>query len=218
MEEKKIMKSDVKPLFESRFLRVFDLQYAPGKHYYDATRRPLEEIAAVKSAEEFRKMIPDAVSCFVILAAQDQEPKLLLSKEYRYPTGQFLLSVPAGLIDPEDKNEKEPALFAAAREIHEETGIEISREDSLTLVSPLVFSSPGMTDESNALVCAVIRQSDTLRLSQAGAVGSECFDGFIPVDRKEAASLLRTGKDADGIFYSVYTWMALLYFVSDMWL
>ena len=30
------------------------------------------------------------------------EPCLLMNREFRYPTGQYLLSVPAGLIDPED--------------------------------------------------------------------------------------------------------------------
>ena len=32
-----IKRENVKTLFESPYLRVADLQYAPGKHYYDAT-------------------------------------------------------------------------------------------------------------------------------------------------------------------------------------
>ena len=35
---------NVKPLFDSPFIRVADLQYAPGKHYYNASRRKIEDM------------------------------------------------------------------------------------------------------------------------------------------------------------------------------
>lgn len=212
-----IKEENVKPLFDSRFIKVFDLQYEEGKHYYDATRRSLNRIAAIKSDEEFRTMLPDAVTCVVILDIKEDEPKLLLSKEYRYPTGQFLLSPPAGLLDPEDVDAANPILTAAKREIKEETGLTITEKDSLFVINPLLFSSPGMTDESNALACAVIHLEDKSELSQDGAVGSECFDGFELLSRKEAMEILKNGKDKDGIFYSVYTCCCLMYFVSDLW-
>jgi len=85
------------------------------------------------------------------------------------------------------------------------------------VVNPCLFSSPGMTDESNALVCAVLHPEDLSHLTQAGAVGSECFDGFVLLNKAEAQAILRQGRDAHGMFYSVYTWAALLYFVSDLW-
>ena len=212
-----IKKENVKPLFDSKFIKVFDLQYEEGKHYYDATRRSLDRIAAVKSDEEFRTMLPDAVTCVVILSINEEEPKLLLSKEYRYPAGQFLLSPPAGLLDPEDADTENPILTAAKRELKEETGLTITEKDSLFVINPLLFSSPGMTDESNALACAVVRLEDKSGLSQDGAVGSECFDGFELLSKEEAMEILKNGKDKDDIFYSVYTYCCLMYFVSDLW-
>lgn len=213
----KISKEQIKALFESKFLRVFDIQYAEGKHYYSATRRPADRLAAVMSREQFQNMVPDAVSCFVVMKEDGKEPVLLLTREFRYPVGRYVLSVPAGLIDPEDEGNESPQLAAAAREIQEETEIVISGTDSLKLVNPLVFSTPGMTDESNALVCAVVHPTGEFRLTQEGAVGSEKFDGFVPVTKTDAEKLLKTGRDADGNFYSAYTWMALMYFVSGMW-
>ena len=215
--EPTIKKENVKPLFDSKFIKVFDLQYEEGKHYYDATRRSLDRIAALKSSEEFRAMLPDAVTCVVILNIKDEEPKLLLSKEYRYPAGQFLLSPPAGLLDPEDAGTENPILTAAKRELKEETGLTITEKDSLFVINPLLFSSPGMTDESNALACAVVRLEDKSGLSQDGAVGSECFDGFELLSKEEAMEILKNGKDKDDIFYSVYTYCCLMYFVSDLW-
>ena len=32
----------IKSLFESKFIKVFDLQYQEGRHYYNATRRDEE--------------------------------------------------------------------------------------------------------------------------------------------------------------------------------
>ena len=95
-ENQQIRKEDVKVVFDSPYVKVADIRYAPGKHYYDATRRNPEELTAVKTDEEFRTMLPDAVSCFVILDTPGEEAKLLLSYEFRYPTGRYLLSVPAG--------------------------------------------------------------------------------------------------------------------------
>jgi len=212
-----IKKENVKPLFESKFIKVFDLQYEEGKHYFDATRRPADNLMAIKTDEEFKTALPDAVTCVVILKTAGAEPKLLLDYEYRYPAGQFLLSPPAGLLDPEDAACAEPLLATAKREIEEETGLVVKETDKLFTINPLLFSTPGMTDESNALVCAVIHLDDTARLSQEGAVGSECFNGFELIGKEEAGTLLQNGRDKNGIFYSVFTWAALMYFVSGLW-
>lgn len=202
---------------ESRFIKVYDLQYAPDRHYFDASRRSLDNLVAHKSDEDFQNMLPDAVSCFVILRVGEDAPKLLTSYEYRYPAGQFLLSPPAGLIDPEDAELDDPILTAAIREIKEETGLDVKDTDRVFLVNPLLFSSPGMTDESNALACAVISVKDTDSLTQTGAVGSEKFDGFRLLTQEEAREILKRGRDEHGNFFSVYTWCALMYFVSGMW-
>lgn len=212
-----IRKENVKTLFESKFIHVFDLQYEEGKHYYDASRRPLDKLMAIKSDEEAKTALPDAVTCFVILKIKEEEPKLLLAREYRYPAGQFLTSPPAGLLDPEDENAENPILATARREIQEETGIVLTEKDTLYTISPLLFSTPGMSDESNALACAVVNLEDTSCLSQAGAEGQELFNGFVLLSKEEAKEMLHSGRDAEGNFYSMYTWASLMYFLSDLW-
>ncbi len=218
MEAPKITKDCVETVIDKKFLRVFDLQYAEGRHYFDATRRDIDNMVAVKSEEEFRKMLPDAVSCVVIIELPGKEPQLLLSYEYRYPAGRFLLSVPAGLMDPEDAGKEQPCIATAVREIHEETGIVVDdKRDRAFVINPLLFSTPGMTDESNALVCVVLRLEDLKSLNQEGAEEVECFDGFELVGINKAKELLKKGTDDKGRFYSVYTYCALMYFVSEMW-
>ena len=216
MKEKlRLTKEQVHNAYESRFIKVFGMEYVAGKQYMNATRRDVDDLVALKSDEEFKSMLPDAVSCVVIL--DGTEPKLLLTYEFRYPAGQYLLSVPAGLIDKSDVAEADPIIVTAKRELKEETNIDLSEEDKIEIINPLLFSTPGMTDESNALVCVVISDEERLQLSQEGAVGTECFDGFVTLTRDEAERILKQGKDDNGIFYSVYTWAALMYFVSGMW-
>lgn len=213
-------------IYLSKYINLYDFEYKKGRHYLNASRRSPERLVCTKSSKEFAEMIPDAVSCFVIVDnGMYDEPRLLLSREYRYPTGQFLLSVPAGLIDAADADSKEslggkelsPCEKAAVREIKEETGITLSDKDEIKTVNPLVFSTPGMTDESNALVSVVIKSDIADQLSQDGAEGSELFDGFEILTKEEARKILKQGVDNNGIFYSVYTCIALMYYVSDMW-
>ena len=217
MEKPRLTMDGVKQLLDTRFINVFDLQYEPGKHYYNATRNKAGDLTALKSDSEFQAMAPDAVSCFVIVKVRGEEPKLLLSYEFRYPAGQFLLSPPAGLIDPEDRESEVPALLTAKREIFEETGLPVGETDRIWLVNPLLFSSPGMTDESNALACAVISMDSFDGLDRSGAVGTELFSGYELYTEEDARRILREGRDDNGNFYSVYTWCALMYFVSGLW-
>ena len=212
MKKPDITKDKIKTLLETRFVNVVDIQYEEGKHYYDATRHRPDAVTALKTDEEFKSMTADAVTCVVIVKTPGEEEKLLLLYEYRYPTGQFLLSPPAGLVDGE-----ESLYEAAGREIFEETGIALKETDRIEIINPLVFSSPGLTDECNALVCAMASLPDLSSLTSNNAVGSECFDGFVLLTRQEAERIFRNGRDDRGIFYSVYTWMALSYFLSDRW-
>ena len=71
-----------------------------------------------------------------------------------------------------------------------------------------------MTDESNALVGALLHVDDLSALSQAGALGSERFNGFELLTLEEAKEYIRTGRDCFGNFYSVYTFAALCWFVG----
>lgn len=216
MEKPNVDENAIITLFESKYLNLYNLSYAPGGQYYNATRRVREDMVALKNTEDFKKMVADAVSCVVILNVKNEEPKLLLSYEYRYPVSQYILGVPAGIIDPEDKETSQPLFTAATRELKEETGLDILDTDDISVINPLLFSTPGMTDESNAIVKIVLNRETMPDLSQDGAVGSECFDGFSLLTKEDARKILRDGADEHGIYYSVYTWIALMSFLSDL--
>ena len=210
-------KKCVKPLLETKFVKVYDLQYEEGKHYFDATRHDAEHLTATLTEEEFKHMQADAATCYVVLKTPGEAPRLLLNYEYRYPVGQYLLSVPAGLVDDCDKGKPDARLMTAVREIKEETGITVKDTDKVFVINPCVFSTPGLTDESNGLVGAVIELDDLSSLDQTGAVGGEAFDGFCLVDKEKALELIKKGTDDRGIFYPMFTLGALMWFACDLW-
>ncbi len=201
----------VETLLDTRFIKVFDLQYEPGKHYFNATRRERERLVAGMTEEEFRSMTPDAVSLCAVWHEEGAEDRMLLNREYRFPLGQYVISVPAGLIDPEDaRGDRETAIRSAAvRELFEETGIRVTERDRVSLLNPCLFSSPGMTDESNAMVRIDLYGHRQDELTQSHAEGSEKFGGFRMVTRQEAGELMEKEP------ISVYTWIGLAVFRTE---
>ena len=215
MDKPDMIKENVDTLCETKFLKLYDYRYFEGKHYYCSSRRKTEDLVAIKSDETFKTMLPDAVTIAVVLHLPNEKPKLLLSYEYRYPVGRFLLSPIAGLLDPEDSECDDPLRSGAVREIFEETGIKVSENDKITILNPCAFSTPGMTDESNAFLSADITIPDTSMINQTGAVGSELFNGFELVSVDEAKEIYRSGKDKYGNTFSLATWAVLGWFVMQ---
>lgn len=215
MDKPDMIKENVDTLCETKFLKLYDYRYLEGKHYYCSSRRKTEDLVAIKSDETFKTMLPDAVTIAVVLHLPNEKPKLLLSYEYRYPVGRFLLSPIAGLLDPEDSECDDPLRSGAVREIFEETGIKVSEKDKITILNPCAFSTPGMTDESNAFLSADITIPDTSMLNQTGAVGTELFNGFELVSVDEAKEIYKSGKDKYGNTFSLATWAILGWFVMQ---
>ncbi len=201
-------------LYESRFLKCYDLRHAEGKHYYAASRRAKQDLVAAMPDEAFRRMLPDAVTVAVVLRLPQGGTRLLMNYEYRYPIGQFLLSPVAGLLDPEDRERPDPLVSAAVREIREECGLTVKESDRVYVLNPCAFCTPGITDESNAFLCAEIALDDLRELDQSGAVGDELFSGFELLDRERAQKIFREGRDERGNFYSLAAWMVLSIFLA----
>ena len=209
-----INRERIETLWETKFLKCYDLQYAEGKHYYEASRREKDDLVVKRTDGEFRDMLPDAVTIAVVLHLPGDETRLLMSYEYRYPVGRYLLSPVAGLLDPEDRQGDDPLVSAAVREIWEETGLTVKESDRVYVLNSCAFSTPGMTDESNAFLCAEITLDSLDGLNQKGAVGTEMFNGYELLDKERARKIFMDGRDEHGNFYSLPAWMVLSIFLT----
>lgn len=217
MQEPKILPDQSKTLAATKYVKLYDLAYENGVHYYDASRRDKDQLFAFKQDPELGSALPDAVCAVIIVKEAGQKDKLLLFYEYRYPAGSYLLGLPAGLIDPADLASPDPIKTAMIREIKEETGLSIGEKDTVEVINPLVFTASGFSDESNAIVKAVIHVDDLSALNHKGAEGTEVFGDFKSVDKEEARRLLKEGRDDYGHYLPLVAWAALCYFVSDLW-
>lgn len=68
----------------------------------------------------------------------DEDPAILILRQYRYAAGGTLWEIPAGVLQP-----GEEPLAAARRELEEETGARAATVEHLTTI----FTTPGFTDE-----------------------------------------------------------------------
>ena len=122
-----------------KWLNMFDVEYVDRKcgrrSWQLASRSRLPKCTTGKFDG------PDAV---VIVPFHTAENKIVITKEYRVSLAGYEYGFPAGLIDPGENVEQ-----AARRELHEETGLTVTR--FLKISAPL-YSSAGMTDESIAMV------------------------------------------------------------------
>lgn len=137
---------------------LFALVQAKGK---DPEGRPLLPYALLRGS-----------ACVVVPAitvAETGEELLLTVWQRRIAHGRLSLEFPAGMLD---ETLHDP-VGVARRELEEETGLVVRREQLLPLVQRPLYSSPGLSDESIWFyVCPVTltrKQCDTFHGSDTGA-------------------------------------------------
>ena len=130
---------EARKLTDEKWLNLFDVKYVAKtgdeKSWQLATRQKEPKCVTGRYAR------PDAV---VIVPFHKVEDKMVITREYRVPLNDYEYGFPAGLIDGGESVEQ-----ATHRELKEETGLTVSR---FIKMSPPIYSSAGMTDESVAMV------------------------------------------------------------------
>lgn len=136
---------NINTLSATKYLSLYSADYINKKgdlrNWTIASRKNLETIES-----KFFHGGEDKIDAVVILANHVDENKLVLIRQFRVPINNYILELPAGLIDGNEEIEE-----AVRRELKEETGldlIEIDREGT----KEKVYISAGMTDESVAFV------------------------------------------------------------------
>lgn len=121
----------------------------------------------------------------VTILAQDEKGRFLLNREYRHPTGKYLLTCPGGRIE-EGENPKD----AAVRELSEETGY---IPDKLSFLQTF-YPFPSLCDQKIHLFSAS-------HLRKAKERSPDPFEFIQPVflTKEELLHEMRSSPSIDGI-------------------
>ncbi|MCI6275390.1 MAG: NUDIX hydrolase [Clostridium sp.] len=183
MKENRIKKLEI--LGESRFLSLFDATYinrgGKEKHWTIASRKSYDKLK-----EKYFECKEDTLDAVVIAAYHEESGKLVLIKQFRIPIDDYVYELPAGLIDPNENEES-----TIGRELREETGLELLEvKEGMSLKRG--YMSPGMTDESAALIYCTCKGEITNKFLEE----DEDIHAFM-VSPKEATELLKSGGKMD---------------------
>ena len=128
-------------------------------------------------------------------ATDTEERKIVVTKEFRVPLGDYEWGLPAGLID-----EGEDVEDTVRRELKEETGLDVSYVER---VSPFIYSTAGLTDESVSMAYVHVEGEPSKEFLEA----SEDIETFL-MTSEEVAELLSN----EDLKFGAKAWMAFDYF------
>jgi ADP-ribose pyrophosphatase len=128
-----------KKLTDAKWINLFDVSYldkAGRERHWQVVSRNRRPKCVSGNFD-----VPDAV---LMIPFHTTEKKLVVLREYRVSLAGFQYEFPAGLMDEGETLEE-----ASRRELMEETGLALTR---ITGISPPLFNTAGLADESVALI------------------------------------------------------------------
>jgi|SRR5579863_4009350 len=188
-----ILKQTLKRLTDLRWLNLFEVEYEhiSGKRgkWQFASRRQQPPL----STEPLK---PDAVFIVPLLQTPHGQ-RLVMTKEYRVPLGDYEYSFPAGLKEADEDIET-----TVRRELAEETGLALTK---IYATSPVLVTSAGLADET--VVIAFV--------GCQGTPHTRDLDGLeeIEIMLLDFADVRRTCKSS--LKMSSKAWLALMMFEAQ---
>lgn len=184
---------ELKSLVQTKYLNMYNIIYenkkGNKKSWMLSTRKNENELNEIF----FNKKM-DSADAVVVVAFHLETKSLVVIKQFRVPVNEYIYELPAGLID-----ENENIFTTTKRELKEETGLNM-----LNLLENIthdkLYLSPGMTDESVALVFCTCEGE----LSTDNLEPDEDITPYL-VNKQTAQDILKNSIKMDIKFYIILT-------------
>ncbi len=130
----------IQKIHEGKFITRYNLEYESEK----GRNKTYEMISREKNLSSLDDIHTSHIDAVVMIIHDESRDQILLNREFRMATGEFVFNFPAGLID-----EGETSGFAAMRELREETGLHLDHIDEVWKES---YSAVGFSNEKNIVI------------------------------------------------------------------
>ena len=172
-------------------LKVLSSKIVYRGKVFDVTSDKVQEPTGITAQ---RDVVRHSGSVVVLAVDEnDNEPRVLLERQYRYPARDYLWELPAGRINPGEK-----PVAGAKRELLEETGYR-ARQWKLALS---FYASPGFLDETMMLFLA-----RDLTAGDAKPEDDECIEcRFFSLS--QAIDMIFSGEIHDGKAIAGVLWLS----------
>lgn len=176
-------------LSQTKFLNFYEAIYknkcGEEKRWTIVSRKPEEVMRKQMLSNK-----EDQVDAVLLVARHKETNELVLIRQFRVPLNNYVYELPAGLIDKGESYET-----SAKRELKEETGLDlIEIEESIDKV----YLSPGMTDESVALIYCTCSGT----ISKAYMEADEDIEPML-ISKEKAKEILNSGCKLDAKAFMV---------------
>jgi 8-oxo-dGTP pyrophosphatase MutT (NUDIX family) len=173
----------------TRWLRLETLEYL------DDEGKPRKWDRAVRTTKQSEEST-DACVILAILKLEDRE-EVVLVRQFRPPVAAYTIELPAGLIDKGETVEE-----AAIRELREECGL----VGKAVRTSPSLVMSPGLTNESIAIVTVEVDMQDPANQNPKQQLDEGEFVQMLCVDRRKLLDdLVQRRESGDKVFSALWT-------------
>lgn len=135
-----IKATEIRQIHRGRYLSYYEIDYIN----LDGRIKTYEMVS--KNHNLTLDTIGRSLQAIVLLVFNEDHSKMLLSKEFRMGVNQFVINTPAGLIDAGETPE-----IAAARELREETGLNLTK--IIEVMGPSFSCAPVTDDMSKLIIC-----------------------------------------------------------------
>ena len=181
--KQRIVKSE--KITNNKWINLFRVQYVNSKE------KVCDWVFASRKKDPFKDNGVDAVVIAAIVDTPERR-KLLITKEYRAPIGDYEYGFPAGLIDPGMTIDQ-----TVEKELKEETGLELVK---IIGKSSPIYSSAGLSDEAATMVFVEAKGE----ISKSYQENTEDIEAFL-YDINDISQLLtsdkKIGAKAWGVLY-----------------